>query len=523
MKILFLLCVLYNSLVNGQNLQGSLLQRNGIDSTGKNLLVNIHASSCKNCVYLNDDLLEYATKAGYKVSFCIYSLAKEDIDDFKEENGFTDNYPIIIDKQLSQALLQNSISLLSGVKVLVNTDCNNASAVYTVLKDKVDNGNKSKEINRTDSIPVDTSYKFYSGSAAYLNKEYCLVMDLRYSKKLHKINMQTGEIAQQFTIDNKLWAEKLYSVIYNGDEDKTSKSLKARQLYIKKDRIFGSQEFEPENITVRNGRTLLSLKFHFPYIDDEGDTLRKNSTVLFQLDDNLQITNYWVASIKYYKGDFIIPMNTDMTPMFIEGDTIFSALLYAYTPKPPATKYNYAKFILEENHTLSFYKFLPFTVPDDKAAIMGDYNVSHMYLCEFGDNEIAGSYITFPAIYNLSANKKICDIELVGRKSLKTKLDSVVFAKGLNNLKYVVSYFNRYNDKYYIMQAKNANWNTYVLFDNNLKPIKTVYTSPVTKDEGTIFYTDKGMVYIVKFGIKEDSDMYILRQSVNNLFSMEVD
>ena len=87
----------------------------------------------------------------------------------------------------------------------------------------------------------------------------------------------------------------------------------------------------------------------------------------------------------------------------------------------------------------------------------------------------------------------------------------------------MISYFDRYNDKYYLMQCRNASWNTYILFDNNLKHIKSVHTSQVPKDEGTIFYAKNGTVYIVKFGIKEDSDMYILRQSVNNLFSMEVD
>ncbi len=520
---LFIISIILKGIVIGQTIPGHLLQRNGIDSTANTLLVNIYAASCKNCIYSNQEVFTNAVLAGYKPYFSISGLAKEDLEVFKEENSFSTDYPVVLDKELSQTIELGSVYLLKGTTVLHHTDCNYIESLNKYFTKEPPKETQAKEKHKVDSIPVDTSYKFYSGSAAYLNKEYCLVMDLRYTKKLHKISMLTGEIAQQFTIDEKQWAEKIYSVLYNGDKDKISKSLKARQLYLKKDRIFGSQEFEPENITVKNKRTIFSVKFHLPYINAEGDTLRKNTKVLFQLNDSLQIIDYWVAPIQHLVGDFYIPQNTDMTKLLLLGDTVCLSVSYIHYGKTPSNKYNYAKFILDKNHTIQFHSYLPFTVPDDKGGITGDYNVSHMYLFKYGE-QIAGSYITFPAIYNLTTNTKIDDIELIGKsKRLKSRIDSIVFAKDINNLKFMIYYFDRYNDKYYIMQCKNANWNTYILFDNNLNSVQTVYESQVPKDEGTIFYTNNGMVYIVKFGVKEESDVYILKQSVNNIFSMEVD
>ncbi len=524
MKIgLFIISFLLKGAVIGQTIPGHLLQRNGIDSAANTLLINIYAASCKNCIYLNQEVFASAELAGYKTYFSISGLAKEDLEAFKEENSFSTDYPVVLDKELSQTIELGSVYLLKGTTVLHHTDCDYVESLSKYFTKEPQEETQTKDKQKVDSIPVDTSYKFYSGSAAYLNKEYCLVMDLRYTKKLHKINMQTGEIAQQFTIDNKLWAEKIYAVLYNGDKEKISKSLKSRQLYLKKDRIFNEQEFQPENITVKNKRTILSVKFHLPYINAEGDTLRKNTKVLFQLNDSLQIMDYWVAPIQHLAGDFYIPQNTEMTPLLLLGDTVCLSVSYIHYGKIPPNKYNYAKFILDKNHSIIFHSFLPFTVPDDKGGITGDYNVPHMYLFKHGE-QIAGSYITFPAIYNLTTNTKITDIALLGSpKLLKSSIDSIVFARDINNMKFMISYFDRYNDKYYLMQCRNASWNTYILFDNNLKHIKSVHTSQVPKDEGTIFYTNNGTVYIVKFGIKEDSDMYILKQSVNNLFSMEVD
>lgn len=520
---LFIISILLKSIVIGQTIPGHLLQRNGIDSTANILLVNIYAASCKNCIYLNQEVFTNAVLSGYKPYFNIRGLAKEDLEAFKEENGFANDYPVLLDKELSQTIELGSVYLLKGTTVLHRTDCDYVESLSKYFTKEPQGETQTKDKQKVDSIPVDTSYKFYSGSAAYLNKEYCLVMDLRYTKKLHKINMQTGEIAQQFTIDNKLWAEKIYAVLYNGDKEKISKSLKSRQLYINKDRIFNEQEFEPLNITVKNKRTIFSVRFHLPYINTDGDTLRKHTNVLFQLNDSLQVIDYWVTPIQHLAGDFYIPGNSDMTPLLVMGDTVCMDVSCLRYDQPAPNKYNYAKFILDKNHSIVFHSFLPFTVPDDKGGITGDYNVSHMYLFKHGE-QIAGSYISFPAIYNLTTNTKIDDIHLLGRsKQLKSRTDSIVFAKDINNLKFMIYYFDRYNDKYYLMQCRNASWNTYILFDNNLKHIKSVHTSQVPKDEGTIFYAKNGTVYIVKFGIKEDSDMYILKQSVNNLFSMEVD
>lgn len=520
---LFIIGVLIKCVVLGQAIPGHLLQRNGIDSTEKTLLVNIYAASCKNCIYLNRDVYTNAALTGYKTYLNISGLAKEDLDEFKEENSFSTDYPIVLDKELGQTIEQGSVYLLQGTKVLYHTDCENTKSLNQYFDDRQGKKVKTDEQQRVDSVLVDSSYKFYSGSAAYLNREYCLVMDLRFNKKLHKINMLTGEIVQQFKVDGATWSKKLYEVIYQGDMEKVSKSLKSRQMYIKKDRIFNEQEFEPENITIKSGRILLSIRFHLPFINASGDTLRKNTKVLLQLNDSLQITNFWVAPIKHLAGDFYIPRNTEMTPLLLLGDTVCLSVSYIHYGQNPVAKYNYAKFILDDKHNVVFHSYLPFTVPDDKGGITGDYNVPHMYLFNHGEH-IAGSYITFPAIYNLTTNTKIEDIYLLGKsKQLKTKMDSLVFAKDINNMTFMISYFNRYNNQYYIMQCKNSSWNTYILFDNNLKHVKSVHTSPITKDEGTIFHTEKGMVYIVKFGVKKESDVYIIKQSTSNLFNMELD
>ena len=54
--VLFTISVLLKGMVIGQTIPGHLLQRNGIDSTTNTLLVNINASSCKNCIYLNQEV-----------------------------------------------------------------------------------------------------------------------------------------------------------------------------------------------------------------------------------------------------------------------------------------------------------------------------------------------------------------------------------------------------------------------------------------------------------------------------------
>ncbi|MGV3598345.1 MAG: hypothetical protein ACO1PI_10805 [Bacteroidota bacterium] len=517
---LLIVSVLVKSMITGQTIPGELLNRNGIDSTANTLLVNIHAANCKNCIYLNQKLFTDAKQAGYKTYFNVRGLAKEDLQDFRDENGFAKDYPVVLDKQLSQQMEEGHFYVLQGTTVVSKTDCEYTEPLHEFFEKK-----NAKKIAKkaVDSIAVDTSYKFYSGSAAYLNREYCLVLDFRHSRKLHKINIQTGKIAQQFTLDEKLWAEKIYTALYNGDAKKVSKSLKARQLYLKKDRIFNEQEFEPENITVKNNRTILSIRFYLPFISAEGDTLRKNTKVLFQLNDSLQIIDYWVIPIQFLPGDFYVPRNSNMTPLLLLGDTVCLSVSYIHYAETPLTKYNYAKFILDKNHTVKFHSYLPFTVPEDKGGITGDYNVPHMYLLKYGE-QIAGSYITFPAIYNLTANTKIDDLELIGKpKQLKNKMDSVLFANDINNLKFMISYFNRYNDKYYVMQCKNASWNTYILFDNNFQRVQSIYIPQTSKDEGVIFHAENGTAYIIKFGVKEDSDMYILKQSMTNLFDMEVD
>ncbi len=514
---LFIVSVLLKSVINGQSIPGDLLHRNGIDSAANTLLVNIRAANCKNCIYFNQKLFTDAEQAGYKTYFNVSGLAKEDLQDFKDENGFAKEYPVVLDKNLSKQMEEGHFYLLQGTTVVSKTDCEYTEPLHEFFE-------KEKTLKKqVDSIAVDTSYKFYSGSAAYLNKEYCLVLDFRHSRKLHKINMQTGKIAQQFTLDEKLWAEKIYTTLYNGEAKKVSKSLKARQLYLKKDRIFNEQEFEPENITVKNNRTLLSVRFYLPFINTEGDTLRKNTKVLFQLNDSLQITDYWVAPIQHLEGDFYVPRNSNMTPLLLLGDTVCLSVSYIHYAETPPTKYNYAKFILDKNHVVKFHSYLPFTVPEDKGEITGEYNVPHMYLLKY-DEQIAGSYITFPAIYNLTTNTKIDDIELLGRsKQLKNKMDSVLFANDINGLKFMIYYFERYNDKYYIMQCKNGAWNIFIIYDNNFKPVKTVYYSPATEDKGTAFYAKAGSIYFLKFGVKEDSDMYILKWNINNLLEMEMD
>lgn len=517
---LFIVSVLLRSVINGQTIPGDLLHRNGIDSAANTLLVNLYAPNCKNCIYLNQKLFTDAKQAGYKTYFNVSGLAKEDLQDFRDENGFAKEYPVVLDKNLSQQMEEGHFYVLQGTTVVSKTDCEYTEPLHEFFEKE--NAKKTAK-KAVDSIPVDTSYKFYSGRAAYLNKEYCLVLDFRHSRKLHKINTQTGKIAQQFTLDEKLWAEKIYTTLYNGDAKKVSKSLKARQLYLKKDRIFGEQEFKPENITIKNNRTLLSVMFHLPFINTEGDTLRKNTKVLFQLNDSLQITDYWVAPIQHLEGDFYIPTISDMNPLLLIGDTVCLPVAYIHYAVTPSKKYNYAKFILDKNHTIKFHSYLPFTVPEDKGEITGEYNVPHMYLLKYGE-QIAGSYITFPAIYNLTTNTKIDDIELLGRsKQLKNKMDSVLFANDVNGLKFMIYYFDKYNDKYYIMQCKNGAWNIFIIYDNNFKKVQTIYYSPATEDKGIAFYAKDGSMYFLKFGVKEDSDMYIVKWDINNLLDMEMD
>lgn len=495
---------------------GSWLQRNQLDSSANSLLFNLSVNSCKNCIYLNEDLLKYANDAGYQVAFCIRGLAGEDLAAFKEENGFTDKYPVIIDDELSNCMIDHSICVFKGRQVILNQVCGEEEPIYQLLRSQIERNH--------DSVRLDTSHKFYSGSAAYLSEEYSVVMDFRYSRKVHKINIQTGEIAAQFAMDDKLWAEKLYKVLYRGDETKIIKSLKARQLYIKKDRLFGDQEFKPENITIKNGRIILTARFSFPYIDNIGDTLNKNTCVIFQLNDSLQITEYWVASLSHLPKDFYITHNTDAAKVLLKGDTVFLPVAYIYhNTEAPEKKYNYGKFILNNNHEIVFHSFMPLEVPVEKAAIMPDYNFIHMHLLEYG-SDIVGSYITFPGIYNLTQNTKIQHIDFIGSPKRKwDKIDSALFAQDIDNLKYIVTYFDRYTDKYYLMQAKNATWNTYTLFDNTMKPIKVVYSSPAYLDAGNAFYSKDDTLYVLKAGTKSNSDLYIHKYMLSSIFRQEID
>lgn len=500
--------------MSGQNIPGHLLHSNNIDTTTKVLLFSINASSCKNSVYLNNMMFLDAKSAGYAPYFCINGLANEDLEAFKEENEFANSYPILLDKQLNAALQNNAVYLLQGTKIVIATHCMYTAPIYKQLQTE-----KNTAAKTVDSVSDDTSYKFYSGAGAYLNEEYCLVMDFRFSRKLHKINMQTGKIAQQFTFDEKVWAEKIYNILYQGDKSRVAKSVKARQLFLKKDRIFNDQEFEPENITVNGNRIIVSVRFNFPYIDNEEDTFSKETKVLFQLDDSLQITDYWVVPLKHLEGDFYIPSNSDMTPLLVEGDTVYLPVMYIYyQQKQPPAKYVYAKCILTKTHSVAYHSYLPFVEPDEKTSTIGDYRASHMYLLKLKD-QIIGSYILYPSIYNLHTNSKIYDIELVGKpKQRKNKLDSLIFAKDLNNLTFVITYFSRYKDKYYLMQVKNGTWNSFILFDKDLQHIKTSYFSPITKDEGRAFYSKDDTLYLLKFGVKSESDMYIVKRSIKNIF-----
>ena len=522
MKTLLLLILsVTNNFSKGQSIPGELLHKNGIDSTANTIIFSIDASSCKNCIYSSKQLLDKAETAGYKIYFSVRNLAKEDAEYFIEENGFASQYPLVIDKELTQSIESNHIYVLTGKQIIHKADCYFADGVYDYLNNKESTFKKETDI--VDSVPVETSYKFYSGSGAYLNNQYCLVMDFRHSRKLHKIDLKTGKIIQQLKIDEKKLAERVYEVVYNNDVFLVNKSLKARQIFLKRDRIFNQQEFEPENITVKNNKIILSVRFHFPYINSNEDTLSKNTKVLLQLSEDMEIIDYWVAPLGLLKDDFYIPVNTDMTPLLLLDDTVCLPVSYVHYGKNPPIKHNYAKFILDESHRITFHSYLPFTVPNDKGEITGDYNVPHMYLFKFKD-QIAGSYITFPAIYNLSNNQKIYDVELVGRpKKLKGRLDSMLFAKDVNNLNFVINFFERYNDKYYIMQCKNGSWNTFILFDNNLNHVKTSYFSPIEKDMGRPFYTSGDTIYFMKFGVKEESDMYIVKWSISNIFDMELD
>lgn len=518
-KLALLIFIALSVIINANTvyqIPGSWLQRNQLDSSANSLLFNLSASSCKNCIYLNEDLLKYANDAGYQVAFCIQGLAQEDLAAFKEENGFADEYPVIIDDELSNCMINHSICVFQCRQIVLNQTCGDEEPVYKLLR---------KEIEKNhDSVQLDTSYKFYSGSAAYLNEEYSVVMDFRYSRKVHKINIQTGEIAAKFEMDDKLWAEKLYKVLYKSDLAKVTKSLKARQLYIKKDRLFGDQEFKPENITIRDGRILLTARFSFPYIDNVGDTLNKNTCVIFQLNDSLQIKEYWVASLSHLPKDFYITHNADAAKVLLRSDTVFLPVAYIYhNTEAPDKKYNYGRFILNNNHEIVFHSFMPFEVPVEKAAIMPDYNFIHMHLLEHG-NDVVGSYITFPGIYNVTANTKITHIDFIGSPKRKwDKNDSILFANDIDNLKYIVTYFDKYLDKYYLMQAKNATWNTYTLFDENMKAIKVVYSSPAYLDAGNAFYAKDDTLYVLKAGTKSNSDLYIHKYMISSIFRQEID
>jgi hypothetical protein len=198
----------------------------------------------------------------------------------------------------------------------------NSAHFNNIENEKINYTKKVTAINFAASVPPDSLYKQLFGSGAYLNERYCLVVDFRFGNKLHKIDMQTGKIIQQFVMDEKQWAEKIYGVLYNGDKGKVSKSVKSRQLKIKKDRLFDKQEFELENIVVKNHHTILSVRFHFPDIDNVNDTIGLGTRVLFELNDSLQITDYWVAPTQLLENGFYIPSNTDRTSLLLMGDTV---------------------------------------------------------------------------------------------------------------------------------------------------------------------------------------------------------
>lgn len=516
---IFLFAVWFSpiSVSANQTISGTLLHRNELDSSSNTLLFNLYSSSCKNCVYLNEDLINNAVDAGYQVAFCIYGLAKEDLEVFKEENGFADRYSIILDKELSKCMIENSICVLKGKQIIINKECGDEESIFQLLKEEV-------PVKSFYTVQLDTAYKFYSGIAAYQNERYSVVMDFRHSRRVHKINIETGSIESQFAVNEKQWAEKIYDVIYKGDAVQVAKSMKARQQYLKRDRMFGDQEFKPENITIKEGRTVLTVEFSFPYLDKAGDTLNKNTCVIFQLDDSLKISDYWVAPLEHLQSDFYITHNTGGAKLLFKGDTVFLPVAYIYfNTEEAAKKYNYAKFILGKNHELTFHSFLPFLVPNEKSAIMPDYYFLHMHLLEHG-NDIVGSYITFPGIYNLTENTKIQHIDLIGSPKRKwDKNDSVLFANDIDNLKYLVTYFDRYKDKYYLMQAKNATWNTYTLFDNNMNPIKVIYSSPVHLDAGNAFYAKDDILYVLKAGTKTESDLFIHKYKLSSIFRQEID
>lgn len=520
MKIILLTIALFNCyILSGQTLSGQLLQNNNIDSTAKTLLFSLNTTSCKNGVYNNPSLFSKAEEAGYIPHFCINGLAKEDLEEFKEANNFVRDYPLIIDRQFNSAIKSDAIYLLNGTKIVLATH-------YMLTEQVVELLEKEKEVltKAVDSVMADTTYRFYSGVGAYLNKDYCLVLDFRFSRKLHKINMNTGKIVGQFKLNEREWAEKMYLHIYKGDDKRAKKSLAARQLFLKKDRVFDTQEFEPKSISVTEGRIMVSTRFYFPYIDNNGDTLRKNTEILFQLNDSLHITDYWVASLDYLKDDFILLANSASAPLLIEKDTIYMPVAYIYyQQEQPQKKHNYVKCTLTEDHKIQFYSYLPFTEPDEKTNTLGDYRASHMCLQKQGA-QIIGCYNLFPAVYNLSANTKLYNIDMLGKsKGLRNKTDSMLFAKDLNNLTFIIKYFGRYKGKYYLMQLKNATQNSFILFDNNLKHIKTIYYSPSTMDDGNAFYAEGDTVYFLKFGVKDESDMYVYKRSLNSLFDMEIE
>jgi hypothetical protein len=406
---------------------------------------------------------------------------------------------------------------------LIASELNSCHLLFAHEIGKTNTIKEITDVSVVAAIPPDSLYKHFLGNGAYLNERYCLALDYRFGNKLHKIDMQTGKPMQQFVMDEKQWAEKIYGVLYNGDKSKISKSVKSRRLYIKKDRLFDKQEFELENITVKNHHTILSLRFHFPDIGNVNDTIGLTTKVLFELNDSLQITDYWVAPTQQLENGFYILPNTDRTSLLLMGDTVYLPVDHIHYDDRLSPKYKYAKFLLSNNHTITLHSYLPFTIPEVKGAVTGNYNVPHMYLVNLGE-QIAGSYITFPSIYNLTTNTKISDLALLGfHNQPKNKRDSILFDKDINNLDFAVNYFERYKDKYYLMQCRNGLWSIFILFDDELNSIKTVYFSPITHDKGRAFYTQDDSIYFLKFGTKGESDMHIVKWSISNIFSMEIE
>lgn len=518
MKYLVLVGIIFFS-VNysiGNSISGSYLERNGLDSSSKHLLFSVHVNSCKNCIYFNKDILFRAKNKGYKVSFVISNLVKEDIEDFKKDDEFIAKYNIITDDELSSILGSSTISIITNKNIEISTDCSSTHLLENFFLKKENTKLNERHI---DSVLLDTSYNFNSGSVAYLSNNYCVIMDMRYNRKVHKLDINTGKIVAQLKLDNKQWCKNIYSVIYDNDGIKIQKSLKAREVFIRGERLFGNQEFRPDNIVVKEGKTYLSLTLSYPFFNGvSDDTIMKETTVIFQLNNDLTIKDYWVAPIDELPTGFNMLWNSNMTPTYFSSNNVILPVYYNYEGFT-AHKYTHAKFSLE-NHKIVFKSYLPFEVPKDKSDILGDYNVASMYIVENNVNLI-GSYITFPAIYNLSQNQKITDIERIGLSSHKNgKIDSLLFTKELRGLQFLITYFERYNDKYYVVQAKNGSWNTYQLLDNKFKPVKTIYASK-DKKEPKLFYAKDGKLYTVKFG--ETDKFYIYKHNMSNFFDMELD